>query len=304
MSLKDFYVLHGNNMMDDINIAAGKYNNELYDIEIDDVLEVTEIEEKLSSNGYTYEYTKDNGSTWETYAGAVTIKEQEGIKVRLLNSEGKVISNEYRVTKVLGDGIANNIKAITVTKAPTKVAYIKGQTFDPSGMVITVTYADNTVKTITDYTYSPSGKLDVTDKYVTISYTENGITRTTTQDIVVTNKLTAIAITNLKKANYRQGQIIAKGDIEVTAVYEDGTNKKVTNFTYSPMGELQSTDTTLTVTYTEDGVTKTATKTIAVTYATALEVTNEPTKTTYIKGQNFDKTGMIISVNVYCSFSL
>lgn len=30
MSLKDFYVLHGNNMMDDINIAAGKYNNELY----------------------------------------------------------------------------------------------------------------------------------------------------------------------------------------------------------------------------------------------------------------------------------
>lgn len=50
----------------------------------------------------------------------------------------------------------------------------------------------------------------------------------------------------------------------VTASYNDGTSKAVTGYTFSPNGALTTSDTTITVSYTEDGVTETATQAITV----------------------------------------
>ena len=72
---------------------------------------LTEKEESLSSNGYKYEYTYDNGLIWQTYIAPVTIQEQSGIKVRLVNSEGQVISNEYVATK---GAMRKNVAAVGI----------------------------------------------------------------------------------------------------------------------------------------------------------------------------------------------
>ena len=91
------------------------------------------------------------------------------------------------------------LTSIAVTTNPTTMSYVTGSTFDPTGMVVTAYYDNNTSATISNYTYSAN--LVITDtsttamKPVTISYTENNITETTTFNVYVTNPITSIAIT-------------------------------------------------------------------------------------------------------------
>lgn len=75
-----------------------------------------------------------------------------------------------------------------VTSEPTKKNYVAGESFDKTGMVIVAKYSDGTTKTITDYTYAPTGALKKSDKIITISYTDGGITKTMTVPITVTEQ--------------------------------------------------------------------------------------------------------------------
>ncbi len=52
-------------------------------------------------------------------------------------------------------------------------------------MVVTATYSDGSKAAVTGYTVSPSGALATSHTSVTISYTENGVTKTATQAITV-----------------------------------------------------------------------------------------------------------------------
>lgn len=50
----------------------------------------------------------------------------------------------------------------------------------------------------------------------------------------------------------------------VTATYDDSTTGVVTNYTVAPSGALSAEDTSVTISYTEGSVTKTATQAITV----------------------------------------
>ncbi len=76
------------------------------------------------------------------------------------------------------------LESIAITTPPTKTTYKEGESFDKVGMVVTATYTGST-GTVTSYTVSPSGALSTDDTEVTITYTENGVTKTTTQGITV-----------------------------------------------------------------------------------------------------------------------
>ena len=74
------------------------------------------------------------------------------------------------------------LASIAITTPPTKTAYTSaGNTFDPTGMVVTATYDDSTTATVTDYTWSPT--TIAASGNVTITYVENGITKTVTQAV-------------------------------------------------------------------------------------------------------------------------
>ena len=82
--------------------------------------------------------------------------------------------------------VINNLINITVVTPPSKTIYEYGETFSINGMVIEATYQDGSTKEVTGYTYSPSGNLTTTgSNVITISYTENDITKTCTQIITV-----------------------------------------------------------------------------------------------------------------------
>lgn len=68
----------------------------------------------------------------------------------------------------------------------------------------------------------------------------------------------------MEKTTYYVGEKIDKDDISVKAIYSDNSFKNVTNFTYTPTGELKETDKAVTVSYSEGNATKTKTINIVV----------------------------------------
>ena len=215
---------------------------------------------------------------------------------------------------VAGDGVKfasstpATLTGISVKTAPTKVIYTEGESFDKTGMVIEATYSDSTKKDVTTYTYTPTAALTTSDTTITISYTEDGVTKTCTQAITVnaapaTKTLSSISVkTAPTKVIYTEGESFDKTGMVIEATYSDSTKKDVTTYTYTPTGALTTSDSTITISYTEGSVTKTCTQTITVNAVTppapatltGISVKTAPTKVTYNEGESFDKTGMVI----------
>ena len=90
------------------------------------------------------------------------------------------------------------LSSIDVASDPTKMLYVAGEKFDPSGMVVNATYSDNSTKELKDgeYTYSPTGTLTENNTNITISYTDGGITRETVFPIKMGYKITVAECEN------------------------------------------------------------------------------------------------------------
>ena len=83
---------------------------------------------------------------------------------------------------------APTLSSIAVTTPPDKTSYTVGESLDLSGMVVTATYSDDSTHAVSQYTTKPAdgSTLDAAGTTtVTVSYTEGGITRTTTIDVEV-----------------------------------------------------------------------------------------------------------------------
>ena len=153
---------------------------------------------------------------------------------------------------------------INVITAPTKTTYYIGDAFAPAGMNIVAFYSDGTTKAVTNYTY-PTGALTAGTNSITITYVEDGKTFTASVDnIVVIAKYTGITITTMPtKTSYTSGEVFNPAGMVVTASYNDGSEKPVTGYTY-PTSALVTGATSITITYTENGITHTANVVITV----------------------------------------
>lgn len=75
-----------------------------------------------------------------------------------------------------------NLLSISIEKESDRLNYIAGEKFDKTNMKVVGKYKDGTIKEIKDYTISPE-ILSKNDKYVTIEYLDNGISRKVKQPI-------------------------------------------------------------------------------------------------------------------------
>ena len=82
--------------------------------------------------------------------------------------------------------VARVLSSIEITTPPSRTAYFSGETFNKAGMVVTARYTDGSSATVTGYTYSPTGALSQGNTTITVSYSEGGVTKTTTQAVTVT----------------------------------------------------------------------------------------------------------------------
>jgi hypothetical protein len=77
------------------------------------------------------------------------------------------------------------LTGIAITTQPNKTTYAVGGSFDSTGMVVTATYDTGKTKEVTGFTFSPQTFSSAGTKTVTISYTENGVTKTATLSVTV-----------------------------------------------------------------------------------------------------------------------
>ena len=103
------------------------------------------------------------------------------IKVRLGNGSGKDIG-------IYSIDISNGLKSlskITIDSLPSKTTYAIGESFDKTGLTVTAHYSDGTKAAVTSCTVYGFDSSTAGTKELTISYTENGITKTATFDVTV-----------------------------------------------------------------------------------------------------------------------
>ena len=184
-------------------------------------------------------------------------------------------------TIVAGSG-GIKLQSIAVTTPPTKTSYLSGERFDPTGMVVTATYSNGAKLAATGYAIEPSGPLSDGMTSVTIRYTEGGRSVTTTQAVTVIPKLVSIAVTTPPtKTAYRYGEAFSAAGMVVTATYTDGNSAAVTGYTTSPASFTSIGDQSVTVKYTENGVSVAVTTPVTVSRAVISIVPSQSGSLTY-----------------------
>lgn len=91
-------------------------------------------------------------------------------------------------TTTLAVTVTHRLSAIAVTTKPNKLTYEYGDTLATAGMIVTASYSDSQIKAVTGYSCSPTTFSTVGNQVVTVSYTENGVTQTTTFNVTVNRK--------------------------------------------------------------------------------------------------------------------
>ena len=172
-----------------------------------------------------------------------------------------------------GGGKTKFPTGISVSAPPTKTTYTAGEALSLAGLIVMATYSDETTEDITDQCtitpvagtilYEQTTKIDIAWAW------EDVVHYQTSQAITVTRMLQSIAITTPPtKVAYDKNDALDLAGMVVTATYTSGATEVVTGgCTASPaagtsLGTLGSQ--TVTIMYTEGGVTKTASFTVSV----------------------------------------
>lgn len=181
-----------------------------------------------------------------------------------------------------GGGGGIKLTGIAIITPPSKTTYTAGETFDPAGMVVQATYSNGATLQATGYAYSPSTALTDGTTKVSIVYTEGGVSATAEQEITVVHRLESIAITTQpSKTVYEYGDSFASAGMVVRATYSDGATANVTGYTCSPTALNTVGTQTITVSYTERGITKTTTLSVTVERKSVATVPSQSGTLTY-----------------------
>jgi hypothetical protein len=159
-----------------------------------------------------------------------------------------------------------------------QTVFHQGDVFTHDGVVVTATYENsNTADVTNSASFSSPDMTTIGNKTVTVSYTENNVTKTATYNITVNAPatLTSITLSGDYATVFTQFETFNHDGLTVTANYDDNTSKNVTNVaTYSDPDMTTAGTKTVTVTYTEKNVTKEATYEITVNeYVQPTEIT-------------------------------
>ena len=292
------------------NAITGTYNDE--------------IEKLINDNdiSYTVTYAKAGAKSPVALAESMvtgynkTSLTDQNLTVTYTDQDTNSYTNGKTFTTNLSVKLENEISKVTITK-PTKTEYNHGDQIDLTGGKITLTYTDGTTKeepitsaTITEKdggalnmnpTISEYGKDNKVSKTLTLKYTaNNGIIGTTSYPITITNTIQSVAIETLPtkvKYNVKETLDTTGGKLKITRATGtteiiDITKEMISGFDSSK----ENTKLPLTISYTENGITKTTTFTVSVEDPITSMVMKTTPKTEYKYGEPLDLSTGVITV--------
>ena len=292
------------------NAITGTYNDEL--------------EALINENDiiYTVTYAKAGATSPRALTESMvagynkTSLTAQNLTVTYADKDANSYTNGKTFTTTLGIKLENNVAKVTITP-PTKAEYNHGDKIDLTGGKITVTYTDGTTKeepitsaVITEKdggalnmnpTISEYGKDNKLSKTLTLKYTaKNGVTGTTSYPITIANTIQSVAIDTLPtkvKYNIKDTLDTTGGKLKITRATGktetiDITKDMVSGFDSSK----ENTKLPLTISYTENGVTKTATYTVSVEDPITSMTLKTTPKTEYKYGEPLDISNGVITI--------
>lgn len=154
---------------------------------------------------------------------------------------------------------------LEVSKRPSKTWYFNNETFDRSGMEVRVVYSNDTTKAVTNYTVEPM-TLPFGTKEVVLKYTESGRHVSCTLSVEVYWRLVGLIIGKMPlKTEYVYGEYLDTYGMQVLGQYEGGGGiSEVEGWTVDTGYFEKAGSYTVTVTYTERGLTANTTFTVKV----------------------------------------
>jgi len=197
---------------------------------------------------------------------------------------------------------AKSITGIEVTTKPAKTEYVEGTDLDVTGGVLTVSYDNGKTETVdmtsamcSGYEKNPAAYGEQT---ITVTYKEH--------TAVFTVKVRKKAMASIELVSIPAGTEVLEGkeldltDAKIKVVYDNGTSKEA-ELTKDMLKDFDNTkvgEQTVTVSYSEDGVTKTTTFTATVKAKSvkSVELVSAPEKTEVLEGKDLDLTGAKIKV--------
>ena len=289
--------------------VTGKYNDELSQI--------------ISANDikYVVTYAKEGAKTPETLTESMikttynkgTINKQS-LKVEYEDEDVNSATKGEKFEATLNVTLSDVVSKITITK-PTKTNYNHGEELDLTGGKIEVTTASGLSKEVpiegsmitengTTVNMSPSkedyGTNTTVTKILTITYEEGGKKETASYSIIIVNDVKSITMHQTPKTSYNVNDLldITDGEILVTRAVGEPEAKEITKDMVTGFDSTkENTKLTLTVSYIENGITKTTTYDVSVKDSVeSISIKANPDKTEYNYGEDLDLTGATISV--------
>ena len=289
--------------------VTGKYNDELSQI--------------ISANDikYVVTYAKEGAKTPETLTESMikttynkgTINKQS-LKVEYEDEDVNSATKGEKFEATLNVTLSDVVSKITITK-PTKTNYNHGEELDLTGGKIEVTTASGLSKEVpiegsmitengTTVNMSPSkddyGENTTVTKILTITYEEGGKKETASYPIIIVNDVKSITMHQTPKTSYNVNDLldVTDGEILVTRAVGEPEAKEITKDMVTGFDSTkENTKLTLTVSYIENGITKTTTYDVSVKdIVTGIGIKTNPNKTQYKYGEELDLTGATISV--------
>ena len=92
---------------------------------------------------------------------------------------GETCQTTYPVT------VTHRLTSIEVTSNPSTMTYEYGDTLQTTGMVVTAHYSDGDTSAVSGYQCSPTQLTTVGSQQITVTYSENSVTQTTTFNVTV-----------------------------------------------------------------------------------------------------------------------
>lgn len=206
-----------------------------------------------------------------------------GIKTITVTYDGKSATFEVTVK-------AKSLTEIKVTKEPTKLGYLEGNEFDPTGMEVTAYYDNGASEVIAGYAISG---YDSTPGVKRLTVTYGG--KTAALEVTVRAKaLVSIAVTkNPDQMTYVEGTALDTTGMELTLVFDNGTKEVLATgwtetYDFSQPGRQE-------VRIDCRGKTTTLTVMVLSKALTGIAVSRLPNKLTYIEGNAFSTAGMEVT---------
>ena len=244
--------------------------------------------EALNTAGMKVTASYNNGATKDVTAQA-TVSAPDmttaGTKAVTASFGGQTVTFNITIKEVTA-------VSLTINKVPNKTEYYVGEELDNTGIDVIAMFSNSTTRNVSlSITCTPPDMTTVGEKNVTVHFGgQSAQYKITVSEIIPTALNISVLPT---KVEYYIGESFTTNGIAISASFNNGTRKDVTNsVTYSAPDMTSEGIKEVTVSY--NGVTTSFVINVKSATLTEIKVTKMPDKLDYYTGETFSSNGMTV----------